>query len=393
MFVDEARLRVVAGKGGDGCVSFRREKFVPKGGPDGGDGGDGGDVVLVVEEGKRTLLHLRHERLFTAEPGKHGEGKQCTGRRGADRVIPLPMGTVVKDAETGAWIADLMEPGARFLVARGGRGGKGNARFKSATRRTPRIATPGGEGETRELALELKLLADVGLVGLPNVGKSTLLSRVSNARPKIGDYPFTTLEPNLGIVGVGQDFSFVMADIPGLVEGAHAGRGLGARFLRHVERTRTLLFVIDSLSETPVQDLSVLRAEISRFSRDLARRPQLVAVSRIDLHGPGWSPPPLEDEAPIAFSAHTGEGVESLLVRLREILQTRVSGPPGIIEAYGEMDGEAGERPAETSGPERGKDPFAWRVDAEEDLGATPWPTRRLARCLEAEPKAESGTS
>ncbi|MDM7915181.1 MAG: GTPase ObgE, partial [Candidatus Eisenbacteria bacterium] len=270
MFVDEARIRVLAGRGGDGCVSFRREKFVPRGGPDGGDGGKGGDVLLLVDPDLRTLLHLRHQTSFAAERGADGGRKQCFGRNGADVLIRVPAGTIVKDAKTGAWIADLVEPGASIAVARGGKGGKGNVHFKSARRRTPRIATPGEEGTERELILELRLPADVGLVGLPNVGKSTLLARVSNARPRIGDYPFTTLQPNLGIVAVGESFSFVMADIPGLVAGAHEGRGLGIRFLKHIERTRLLLFLIDALSRDRERDLRMLRAELHSFSPELA---------------------------------------------------------------------------------------------------------------------------
>jgi GTP-binding protein len=374
MFVDEARLRVVAGSGGDGCVSFRREKFVPRGGPDGGDGGDGGDVVLLVEAGRRTLLHLRHQTLFAAEEGRPGEGKQCSGRGGKDCVIPLPPGTVVRDATTGAWVADLVEPGTRCVVAHGGRGGKGNARFKSATRRTPRIATSGGEGEARELTLELKLLADVGLVGLPNVGKSTLLARVSNARPKIGDYPFTTLAPNLGIVGVDEEFSFVMADIPGLVEGAHAGRGLGLRFLKHIERTRTLLFLIDCLAEDPAQDLKILRAEITRFSPLLAQRPHVLAMSRGDLRPAGWSPPLIDGEPPILFSAHSGLGIPQILSALRRVLETQPLDPASVRELWTEelQPGEGEEAK-----------PFAWRVDAGEPLGPLPWPHRTVQRRLE----------
>ncbi len=361
MFVDEARIRVVSGSGGNGCVSFRREKYVPKGGPDGGDGGDGGSVILLVDPDLRTLLHLRHRTLFDAGRGGHGMGKQCSGRRGGDCLIPLPVGTIVRDARTGEWIADLTVPGASFLVAKGGKGGKGNARFKSSTRRVPRISTPGGEGETRQLALELKLFADVGLVGLPNVGKSTLLARVSNARPKIGDYEFTTLEPNLGIVAVGHFFSFVMADIPGLVKGASAGKGLGVRFLKHVERTRVLLFMIDSLSDSVEEDLTVLRHEVMSFSPALARRPFLVAFSRSDLVGEGWNPPAAAGSPSVVFSAHSGEGVEDLLGRLRQLLEAVPAEP-----APTEPASDAIESPL----------PFGERLDRGEELGATPWPRR-----------------
>jgi GTPase len=361
MFVDEAKIRVASGKGGNGCVSFRREKYVPKGGPDGGDGGDGGDVILLVDPDLRTLLHLRHQTLFEAQRGDPGRGKQCSGRRGSDCLIRLPVGTIVRDAQTGEWIGDLTVPGATFRVAKGGKGGKGNTRFKSSTRRVPRIATPGGEGESRPLALELKLFADVGLVGLPNVGKSTLLARVSNARPKIGDYEFTTLEPNLGIVAVGRFFSFVMADIPGLVKGAHAGKGLGIRFLKHLERTRVLLFLIDSLSPSPEDDLQILRHEVESFSPALARRPFLVAYSRSDLRGGGWRPVVSGELAPLAFSAHTGDGVADLLDRLRE----RLLAEPIEPEAP-EVTGEASESLL----------PFGERLDRGDDLGIFPWPRR-----------------
>jgi GTP-binding protein len=365
MFVDEARVRVVAGSGGDGCISFRREKFVPKGGPDGGDGGDGGDVILQVDPGLRTLLHLRHAKLFKAGHGRPGQGKERTGRRGADCSLRLPPGTIVRDAASGAWIADLTAPGENLVVAHGGKGGKGNTRFKSSTRRAPRIATDGKEGESRELAIELRLLADIGLVGLPNVGKSTLLARLSNARPRIGDYPFTTLAPNLGIVAIGEDYSFVMADIPGLVEGAHKGRGLGIRFLKHVERTRVLLFMIDSMSEDPEADLTVLHNEIAKFSPALARRPRLVGFSKADLRPTRWRPPKVARQTALAFSAHTGRGVAGLLRRLR-----------GLLEELG--DGDQLDERASTA--ERAADrPFADRIDRQEDLGAYPWPRRAHA--------------
>ncbi len=382
MFVDETRIRVVAGKGGDGCVSFRREKFVPRGGPNGGDGGAGGDVVLVVDPGLRTLSHLRHVGTVAAGRGENGMGKLCSGRGGAGRTIGVPIGTIVRDARTGAWITDLVAIGDSFRIARGGRGGKGNHHFKSSTRRTPRIATPGEEGEQREIRLELRLLADVGLVGLPNVGKSTLLARVSNARPRIGDYPFTTLEPNLGIVEVGPYWSFVMADIPGLVEGAHEGKGLGARFLRHVERTRILLFLLDSLSEHPAEDLATLRGEISSFSASLAARPSLVAFSRHDLRGADWVPPLIEGHAPIVFSAHSGEGLEALLQEIKRILQSAVEEPiePDSLTPSRAKDG--------TSGP---LDAFASRVARGDDLGPRPWPTRVFVCAADASESDRDG--
>ncbi|MBM3285830.1 MAG: GTPase ObgE [Candidatus Eisenbacteria bacterium] len=375
MFVDEARIRVVAGGGGDGCVSFRREKFVPRGGPDGGDGGDGGDVVLIVDPDMRTLLHLRHRPLHEAGRGMNGSGKQCSGRRGGDYLIRLPAGTVVRDAETGALVADLVVAGDSFLVARGGKGGKGNVHFKSSTRRSPRFATPGGEGEARDLLLELRLLADVGIVGLPNVGKSTLLSRVSNARPKIGDYAFTTLEPNLGIVPGGEFYAFVMADIPGLVEGAHKGRGLGARFLKHIERTRVLLFLLDSISEDPEKDLQILRREIESWSGALCRRPWLVAFSRADLRGDSWSPPRVAGQEALAFSAHSGRGIQNLLRALREFLDRCEE--PRVPEA-------APESQSDPSGTRS----FAERIDRGEALGDSPWPRQWLVLRSE-DPAAE----
>lgn len=362
MFVDEARVRVAAGRGGDGCISFRREKFVPKGGPDGGDGGDGGNVLLLVDDSMRTLLHLRHRPLFKAGRGQPGEGKQRFGKRGEDCVITLPPGTTVRDAESGALIAEMGAPGESLLIARGGKGGKGNERFKSATRRTPRIATKGKDGEARELALELRLLADVGLVGLPNAGKSTLLARVSNARPRIGDYPFTTLEPNLGIVAIGDYDSLVMADIPGLVEGAHKGRGLGIRFLKHVEKTRVLLFLIDCMSDTPEEDLRILRREITKFSSSLGRRPHIVAFSKTDLREAGWEAPSIPGGETLSFSAHTGDGVDTLLKRLRELLlKTTTSERQVVAEREGTDDSEV---------------PFAVRIDRGDDLGSHPWPQK-----------------
>lgn len=283
MFIDEAVIHVKAGDGGNGAVSFRREKFVPKGGPDGGDGGDGGHVILVVDPNIRTLLRFRHQQTYRAGTGNSGAGSLKTGHRGADCIIPVPSGTMVRTHPGDRLTADLVRPGDSVRIARGGRGGKGNNRFKSSTRRTPRIATDGTPGEEHELRLTLKLLADVGLVGLPNVGKSTLLRRVSNAEPKVGNYEFTTLRPSLGIVSLGEYESFVMADLPGLVEGASMGKGLGLRFLKHIERTRLLLFLIDSGSSDPSGDLATLLHELDSFSPALVRRPRLIVYSRADL--------------------------------------------------------------------------------------------------------------
>jgi GTP-binding protein len=287
-FIDEAIITVQSGDGGSGCVSFRREKYVPKGGPDGGDGGKGGDVILVASAGRRTLYPFRFRREFAAERGAGGQGRQKTGRSGQDLVIELPPGTIVRDADTGDIVKDFSVAGESFIIARGGRGGKGNTHFKSSTHRTPRFAQPGGPGELKRLQLELKLLADVGIVGLPNAGKSTLISVVSSARPKIADYPFTTLVPNLGVVKAGNHEPFVMADIPGLIEGAHTGTGLGLRFLRHVERTHLIVHLIDAGGidlENPLEAFDTVNREMALYSPALARKPQVIALNKLDLTG------------------------------------------------------------------------------------------------------------
>ena len=324
MFADRASVHVVGGRGGNGCVSFRREKYVPKGGPDGGDGGDGGSVIFFVDSHLRTLLDFQARALFRAPSGAHGSGNQKFGRGGEDLRVAVPQGTLVIDETTGETLADLVQPDSTFVAASGGRGGRGNARFATSTRQAPREAQPGREGEERRLRLELRLIADVGLLGLPNVGKSTLLSRLSAARPKIADYPFTTLEPHLGLVRVREEQSFVMADLPGLIEGAHTGKGLGHEFLRHVWRTRLLLVLIDSLSEDPARDLGILRGEISAFNPELVRKPMLVVLSRADLApGPAPSRPPF----PIGtarwggvVSGVTGEGTKGLLDEIWSML-------------------------------------------------------------------------
>jgi GTP-binding protein len=317
MFADRASIHVVAGRGGNGCVSFRREKYVPKGGPDGGDGGDGGNVTFTVNPHLRTLLDFQSRTLFRSDSGAHGSGNQRSGRSGEDLLVPVPPGTLVVDELTGMTVADLVEPAATFIAARGGRGGRGNARFATPTRQAPRNAEPGTMGEERRIRLELRLIADVGLVGLPNVGKSTLLSRLSAARPKIADYPFTTLEPHLGIVRIEAERSFVMADLPGLIEGAHVGKGLGLEFLRHVWRTRILLVLIDSLSPDPARDLGVLMGELREYNEELVRKPRVVALSRCDLTSgePGDAPPfPLEGARwGGSISGVTGEGTKELL--------------------------------------------------------------------------------
>ena len=328
MLVDLARIHCIAGRGGNGCVSFRREKYVPKGGPDGGDGGRGGSVWLEVHPHVRTLLDCREQPRFRADSGRAGAGNNRTGRDGGDLVIRVPAGTVVRPAGGGEALADLTHAGERFLAARGGRGGRGNARFATPTRQAPRRADLGEPGEERLLELELKLIADVGLVGLPNAGKSTLLARISRARPRIAAYPFTTLEPNLGIVALDAERTFVVADLPGLIAGAHAGKGLGLQFLRHVERTRVLAFVVDVTDPDPAGTLALLEREITEYSAALAEKPRRVVLSKADLLPP-------EDRAGAArrcglpdaraISAHTGEGVGELL----EELWTRVAAADG----------------------------------------------------------------
>ncbi|MEY4358047.1 MAG: GTPase CgtA [Pseudomonadota bacterium] len=286
-FVDEARIRVQAGNGGRGCLSFRREKFVPFGGPDGGDGGDGGSVHLRAAPGINTLADFRVERTFKAKSGEAGSGNDCTGRGGDDLYVLVPVGTLVRDAETGEQLGDLVHEGDTLMVARGGKGGWGNAKFKTSTNRAPRQFGPGLPGEKRSLELEMKVIADVGLLGLPNAGKSTLIRAVSSARPKVADYPFTTLHPNLGVVYCGEHRSFVMADIPGLIEGAAEGAGLGIRFLKHLQRTRVLLHLVDIApvdpDADPVRDARAIVAELKKFSKDLATKPRWLVINKADL--------------------------------------------------------------------------------------------------------------
>ena len=283
MFIDKAKIYAKAGRGGDGCVSFRREKYVPKGGPDGGDGGNGGNVVSRADKRLATLIDLKYRPHQRAQRGAHGRGSGCHGRQGRDLVIPVPVGTVVKCEDADEVLADLNRDGAEVVVARGGRGGRGNARFASSTNRGPRFAERGEPGEERTLLLELKLLADVGLAGLPNAGKSTLLSALSAARPKIADYPFTTLNPNLGVVRIEENVSFVVADIPGLIEGASAGAGLGHDFLRHVERTRGLVIVVDVSGADPASDYQTVVKELGLYNESLIDKPRIVAANKIDM--------------------------------------------------------------------------------------------------------------
>ncbi len=285
MFVDEAKIYVKAGDGGNGCLAFRREKYVPRGGPSGGDGGRGGDVYMVANAQLNTLLHFRFNPEHKAQRGRHGEGSNCTGQDGESIVLEVPVGTVAYDADTGEKLHDFTAPGERVLMARGGRGGKGNARFATATHQAPTEHQPGRPGQERHLRLELKLLADAGLVGFPNAGKSTLISRISAARPKIADYPFTTLEPNLGVVQTDDFRSFVVADIPGLIEGAHLGHGLGTQFLKHIERTKLLVHLIDvseASGREPVDDFETVMRELASFSENLAKKPMLVVASKMD---------------------------------------------------------------------------------------------------------------
>jgi GTP-binding protein len=321
-FIDEVKIRVIAGDGGRGCVSFRREKFVPRGGPSGGDGGGGGDVIAMADAQLTTLLDLRYQKLYKAGRGEHGIGKDCHGRRGADRVIRVPVGTIVRDARTEELIGDLKVAGQQVVLAAGGRGGKGNAHFVSSTNRSPRYAQPGLPGEEKELAIELRLLADVGIIGLPNAGKSTLISAISAVRPKIADYPFTTLVPNLGVVGYGEGKSFVVADIPGLIEGAHEGQGLGDKFLRHVTRTSLLIHLLDASNideEEPLAEWNIVNRELELFDPELRKKSQIVVANKIDLADARSKAELLETKLPKAsgplrmISAATTEGVSALV--------------------------------------------------------------------------------
>jgi GTPase len=315
MFIDKVRVRVTAGTGGSGCTSFRREYRVPMGGPDGGDGGRGGDVIVRGDANLATLLDYTYRDAWIAERGEHGMGSNKTGHGGTDVILPVPPGTVVRDADTGEILADVLHDNETFIVAQGGRGGKGNAFFATATHQSPREWQPGEEGEARTLEFELKLIADVGLVGQPNAGKSTLLSVISAARPKIADYPFTTLAPNLGVVQLSGHRTFVVADIPGIIEGAHEGKGLGLQFLRHIERTRILAFLIPIDAMDWQVEYDQLRAELSSYSAELAQKPHCVVFTKLDLLGEHYIPP---IEAPHAFglfaiSAANRDGLESVL--------------------------------------------------------------------------------
>ena len=340
MFVDRVTIYVSGGAGGDGCMSFRREKYAPRGGPNGGDGGHGGHIVIRAVEGLTNLAHLSHQRHWRANRGEHGQGSDCFGRGGTDLVIEVPQGTLIRDRDRGFLLRDLKEPGDQVIVARGGRGGHGNAHFKSSTNRAPRQRERGHPGEERWIVLELKVIADVGLIGLPNAGKSTLLSRISRAHPEIADYPFTTKYPNLGTV-IAEDQNFVVADIPGLIEGAHAGHGLGHEFLRHVERTHLLVHLVEAVpldGSDPLQNYRTIRNELSQYSPRLAERPELLVATKMDVTGAEEARQRLEAElnreVP-GISAVTGRGIPQLLHRIVESLR----------ELRQPADGSSGSKP------------------------------------------------
>ena len=338
MFIDEARILVKAGDGGNGCLAFRREKYVPRGGPSGGDGGWGGDVVLVADEHENTLLKFRFNPEHKAERGRHGEGSNRTGAEGRSLGVDVPVGTVVYDEATGERLFDFTESGQRFTVARGGKGGKGNARFATSTHQAPTEHEPGQPGEEKRLRLELKLLADVGLVGFPNAGKSTLISRISAAHPKIADYPFTTLEPNLGVVQMESYRSFVVADIPGLIEGAHLGHGLGIQFLRHIERTRLLAHLVDvseSSGREPVHDFEIVMEELANFSGELAHKPMIVVATKMDVAQDGVRVESLRNLAAerglpyFEISGVTGLGIDALKHAMADRVLVETAKPAG----------------------------------------------------------------
>ncbi len=354
MFIDEATIRVKAGDGGNGCLAFRREKFVPRGGPSGGDGGKGGDVIMESSERHNTLVHFRFNPEYKAERGRHGEGSNKTGREGEDVVLKVPVGTIVYDADSGEKVHDFSSADDRMVIARGGRGGRGNAQFKTSTHQAPREHEAGRPGEERTLRLELKLLADVGLIGYPNVGKSTLISRISAARPKIADYPFTTLQPNLGVVAVGDaanEISFVVADIPGLIEGAHEGAGLGTQFLRHIERTRLLVHLVDvsdaSGRPDPVKDFEVIMGELESFGAGLESKPMILAASKYDVANKDKLAK-LKRFAKkqglelFAVSAVTGEGVQKLEYAMaKKVEEVRRTSTRANDEKAGSSTGES----------------------------------------------------
>jgi len=390
MFFDEAKIYVKAGDGGNGCVSFRREKYVPLGGPNGGDGGRGGDVYLVANPHLNTLVAFKHRVHFKAQRGGHGKGKGQKGRQGDDLFVEVPLGTVVRDADTGEFIADLTEEGQKALVAKGGQGGRGNAAFATPTNQAPRIAERGAPGQEHWLYLELKLIADVGIAGVPNAGKSTLLSVVSAARPKIADYPFTTLEPSLGVVALDDYASLVMADIPGLIEGAHAGAGLGHEFLRHIERTRMIIHLLDGASSDPLSDYEKINQELALFDPELARKPQLVVLNKMDLPQAQAAWPSVEEamkargQKAVSISAVTGEGIRDMLRTVAEMLESLPKEEPVTTEIKVF-------RPAEEEALTITWEDDAWRVrgaDIERVAAMTNWDldeaVQRFQRIAEA---------
>ena len=345
MFADSARIIIKSGKGGDGHVSFRREKYVPNGGPDGGDGGKGGDVIFQVDEGLNTLTDFRHRRKYAAENGEEGRKRNCHGKNGADIIVKVPAGTIIRDAETDKVIADMSGDNTRQIILKGGRGGKGNQNYATATMQAPKYAQPGQPGIELEVRLELKVIADVGLVGFPNVGKSTLLSRVTNAQPKIANYHFTTLNPNLGVVDLDEGQGFVIADIPGLIEGASEGIGLGHEFLKHIERTKVMIHMVDAAStegRDPIADIYAINKELEAYNPELAKKPQVIAANKIDAIYAG-------DEDPVAklrqefepqgirvfaISAVSGKGLKELLYAVNEMLQNMDSEPVVFEQEY-----------------------------------------------------------
>jgi GTP-binding protein len=345
MFIDEAIIYVKSGKGGDGAVHFRREKYIPRGGPDGGDGGRGGNVVFKVSSKLNTLYDFQHQHRYVAENGKPGGRSDRTGRSAEDLVIFVPAGTILFDADTNNIVADLVSADQELVVCKGGRGGRGNARFANSRDQAPRIAEKGEPGQERNLRLELKLIADVGIIGVPNAGKSTFLASVSNARPKIADYPFTTIEPNLGVARISEDQSLILADIPGLIEGAHSGAGLGYNFLRHIHRTRVLIHLLNGLSENPVLDYAQTNSELTLFDPNLARKPQIVAVNKMDIPEAQDRWDLIERELKqkgikaISISAAVGTNVKKVLFKAAELLENTPEPPKeDLIPIYHAQD-------------------------------------------------------
>ncbi len=325
-FIDEARISVKAGDGGNGVISFRREKFIPKGGPDGGNGGNGGSVIIRADQQLNTLLDFRYHRIYKAQRGENGRGKNQYGKFGEDIVLRVPCGTLIKEATTGEILADLTTKGEEIVIAQGGKGGRGNSEFATSTNQAPRVAEDGTKGEERELLLELKLLAEVGLVGFPNAGKSTLISVISAARPKIADYPFTTLTPNLGIVRVGEGKTFTVADVPGLIEGAHLGKGLGIQFLRHIERTKVLVFLVEATSPDIKEDYNTLLGELREYSKSLVDKPRIVAITKMDIADAEISKRVKRTKIGqrirvVPISAVTNQGIDTLVAQMWKVLR------------------------------------------------------------------------